>query len=77
MIQGQVAGVEVQFLNKEGEGEDENGEPIVGKTKEWVVTREISVEPGDPSTATPGAGYQASLRHPAVQRRQGDVEARP
>ena len=48
MIQGQVAGVEVQFLNKEGEGEDENGEPIVGKTKEWVVTREISVEPGDP-----------------------------
>ena len=27
MIQGQVAGVEVQFLNKEGEGEDENGEP--------------------------------------------------
>ena len=48
MIQGQVAGVEVQFLNKEGEREDENGEPIVGKTKEWVVTREISVEPGDP-----------------------------
>ena len=48
MIQGQVAGVEVQFLNKEGEGEDENGGPIVGKTKEWVVTREISVEPGDP-----------------------------
>ena len=48
MIQGQVAGVEVQFLNKEGEGEDENGEPIIGKTKEWVVTREISVEPGDP-----------------------------
>ena len=48
MIQGQVAGVEVQFLNKEGEGEDENGESIVGKTKEWVLTREISVEPGDP-----------------------------
>ena len=48
MIQGQVAGVEVQFLNKDGEGEDENGEPIIGKTKEWVVTREISVEPGDP-----------------------------
>ena len=48
LIQGQVAGVEVQFLNKEGEREDENGEPIVGKTKPWVVTREISVEPGDP-----------------------------
>ena len=48
LTQGRVAGVEVQFLNKEGENEDENGEPITGKTKEWVVTREISIQPGDP-----------------------------
>ena len=47
LIQGNVAGVEVQFLNKEGDASNENGDPIRGKTKEWVVTREISVQPGD------------------------------
>ena len=47
LIQGRVAGVEVEFLNSEGTSTDENGDPIRGKTKEWVVTREISVQPGD------------------------------
>jgi outer membrane protein insertion porin family len=42
-----VAGVEVQFLNKEGETTNEKGEPIRGKTKPWVVTREISIKPGE------------------------------
>ena len=45
---GNVAGVDVQFLNKEGETENEKGEPIRGKTKEWVITREISIKSGDP-----------------------------
>ena len=48
LTQGRVAGVKVQFLNKEGETENEKGEPIKGKTREWVVTREISIQPGDP-----------------------------
>ena len=48
LTQGQVAGVEVQFLNKEGNATDEEGNPIGGKTKEWVITREISIQPGDP-----------------------------
>ena len=48
LTQGRVAGVKVQFLNKEGETENEKGEPIKGKTREWVVTREISIKPGDP-----------------------------
>ena len=47
VVVGTVAGVEVQFLNKEGETTDENGEPIRGKTKPWVVTREISIKPGE------------------------------
>ena len=47
LTQGRVAGVEVQFLNKEGDAEDEDGNPFRGKTKEWVVTREISTKPGD------------------------------
>jgi outer membrane protein insertion porin family len=44
--QGTVSGVEVQFLNKEGSATNEKGDPIRGKTKPWVVTREISIKPG-------------------------------
>jgi outer membrane protein insertion porin family len=45
--QGTVKGVEVQFLNKEGSATNDKGEPIKGKTKEWVITREISIKPGE------------------------------
>ena len=48
VVIGTVAGVEVQFLNKEGETTNDKGEPIRGKTKPWVVTREISIKPGEP-----------------------------
>ena len=44
--QGTVEGVEVQFLNKEGSATNDKGEPIRGKTKPWVVTREVSLRPG-------------------------------
>lgn len=44
--QGIVDGVEVQFLNKEGESTNDKGQPIKGKTKPWVVTREVSMKPG-------------------------------
>ena len=48
LLQGSVSGVEVKFLSKDGEDTDENGNPIRGKTKEWVITREVSIQPGDP-----------------------------
>ncbi len=44
--QGTVEGVEVQFLNKEGSTTNDKGEPIRGKTKPWVVTREVSLRSG-------------------------------
>ena len=44
--EGTVAGVEVQFLTKEGESTNDKGEPLRGKTKPWVVTREVSMKPG-------------------------------
>ncbi|MFM7267639.1 MAG: BamA/TamA family outer membrane protein, partial [Cyanobium sp.] len=44
--QGTVSGVEVQFLDKEGSATDDKGRPIRRKTKPWVVTREISLKPG-------------------------------
>jgi outer membrane protein insertion porin family len=45
--QGTVAGVEVKFVNKEGSETNDKGQPIKGKTKPWVITREISLKPGD------------------------------
>ena len=45
--EGSVAGVEVEFLNKEGSATNDKGQPIRGKTKTWVITREISVKAGE------------------------------
>ena len=45
--EGTVIGVEVQFLDKEGESTNDKGQPIRGKTKSWVITREISIRPGE------------------------------
>jgi outer membrane protein insertion porin family len=45
--QGTVKGVEVQFLNKEGSATNDKGQPIKGKTKAWVITREISIKTGE------------------------------
>ena len=44
--EGTVEGVEVQFINKEGSTTNEKGQPIKGKTKPYVITREISLKPG-------------------------------
>ena len=44
--QGIVEGVEVQFINKEASPTNDKGQPIRGKTKPWVITREISLKPG-------------------------------
>mgnify|MGYP003338951812 CR=1 FL=1 len=44
--QGTVQGVEVQFLTKDGSTTNAKGQPLRGKTKPWVITREISTKPG-------------------------------
>jgi len=45
--EGIVEGIKVQFLNANGDATNEEGEPIKGKTKPWVVDREISLRPGE------------------------------
>jgi len=44
--EGTVEAVEVQFINKEGSTTNDKGQPIKGKTKSYVVTREISLKAG-------------------------------
>ncbi len=47
VIEGVVSGVDIQFLNNDGEVNNEDGEKIKGKTKPWVIKREISMKAGD------------------------------
>lgn len=44
--EGTVRGVEVQFITSDGDTTNDQGEPIRGKTQPWVITREVSLEPG-------------------------------
>ena len=45
--EGTVAGIEIQFVDKEGSPTNAKGQPIKGKTKLWVVTRELATKAGD------------------------------
>ena len=45
--EGKVEGIEIVFINEEGETEFEDGRQVKGKTKTWVIEREISTKPGD------------------------------
>ncbi len=47
IIEGKVSEIEVVFLNKEGQSNSEDGKSINGKTRRWVIKREISIRPGE------------------------------
>ncbi len=47
VVEGVVSGVEIQFLNADGELNNAEGVGIKGKTRPWVITREISLKTGD------------------------------
>lgn len=47
VAEGQIESVDVRFLNKEGEATDATGQPIRGNTRQFIVTREVELKPGD------------------------------
>ncbi|MDF0556723.1 BamA/TamA family outer membrane protein [Kamptonema sp. UHCC 0994] len=47
VAEGIVEAVEVRFLNKEGEATDAKGQPIKGNTREFIITREVELKPGE------------------------------
>ncbi|HLO50305.1 MAG TPA: BamA/TamA family outer membrane protein [Kamptonema sp.] len=47
VAEGLVEAVEVRFLNKEGEATDAKGQPIQGNTRQFIITREVELKPGD------------------------------
>lgn len=48
VAEGIVNRVNVRFVNEEGSPVNEEGEPIVGRTTEEFILREIQLEPGQP-----------------------------
>jgi outer membrane protein insertion porin family len=47
VAEGVVENIQVRFLTAEGETEDEEGNPIRGNTRDFIVTREFTTQPGD------------------------------
>ncbi len=45
--EGYIAGIEINFIDEDGNTEDENGRMIKGKTKKWVIERELITRVGD------------------------------
>lgn len=47
VTEGVIEDIEIRFLNEDGEATDEAGQPISGKTREFIITRELQLEPGN------------------------------
>nr|WP_199307786.1 BamA/TamA family outer membrane protein [Leptolyngbya sp. FACHB-16] len=47
VAEGVIEDIQVQFLNEDGEAFDEDGEPVEGKTRDFIITREFETQPGD------------------------------
>ncbi|MCT7985188.1 BamA/TamA family outer membrane protein [Laspinema sp. A4] len=47
VAEGVVENIEIRFINEEGELVDAEGQPIRGRTKEYIVTRELELAPGE------------------------------
>jgi outer membrane protein insertion porin family len=47
VAEGVIEDIEVRFLNDEGDAVDDEGNPVDGRTHDYIVTREFETEPGD------------------------------
>ena len=47
VAEGEIESIEVRFITPDGDLTNEDGEPVRGKTRDFIVTREFETEPGD------------------------------
>ncbi|MGB3534776.1 MAG: BamA/TamA family outer membrane protein [Microcoleaceae cyanobacterium] len=47
VAEGVIEDIRIRFLNADGEDIDEDGNPVEGNTRDFIITREIQLEPGD------------------------------
>lgn len=46
IAEGEIEQVKVQFLNDQGETQTTEGQPVKGRTRDFIVTREMRTQPG-------------------------------
>ncbi len=46
VAEGEIERIQVRFINKEGSTTDAKGKPIRGRTRDFIVTRELELKPG-------------------------------
>ncbi|MGG6267421.1 BamA/TamA family outer membrane protein [Leptolyngbya sp. AN03gr2] len=46
VTEGEIERIQVRFINKEGQPQDAQGRPIRGRTRDFIVTRELQSQPG-------------------------------
>ncbi len=47
VAEGEIESIEVRYITPDGETTTEDGDPVGGKTRDFIVTREFETEPGD------------------------------
>ncbi len=47
VAEGVVEDIQVAFLTKDGSPTDDNGQPIRGRTRDFIITREFTLKPGE------------------------------
>lgn len=47
VAEGEIESIEVRYITPDGETTDDEGNPIGGKTRDFIVTREFETQPGD------------------------------
>lgn len=46
VAEGEIERIQVRFINKEGNDRDAKGNPIRGRTRDFIITRELELKPG-------------------------------
>ncbi len=47
VTEGRVEDIQIRFLDADGQGVDVDGNPIEGQTREFIIRREIELQPGE------------------------------
>jgi outer membrane protein insertion porin family len=47
VAEGVIEDIQIRFLDREGQAVDAEGEPIQGRTRDFIITREFESQPGD------------------------------
>ncbi|MEL6555875.1 MAG: POTRA domain-containing protein, partial [Cyanobacteria bacterium J06621_11] len=47
VAEGEIEAIEVRYITPDGDTTDEEGNPIGGRTRDFIITREFETQPGD------------------------------